>query len=544
MAVGKRGGATTTFAESVAGALALIRVGDHTAARKLLEPWRVKIPAHYESIVNPSHDDVLRLRVATLLAEIGDHSGDDKLSAGVLLPLQRIIDELQEVNAKSLAQFSCDDVAARFFRQKLYYSWQLSVLRYRNTQIEESTRLLQMTLQLARALKPRPESLLAHLYYGSGKLALRDLAYNKATVMFRQSILSASSALALAHQYKGESVAIDERAAQYSIAKAIALGMGHCLREKGRVEEAHTVVVAGQLLLSLGSDRELANRAAVLLASVERGAAGEEHRDYLEMALNHLDECAAFKERSADAGYQWRYEHALVQMQRKNLNKAEEEIRTLIGDVEKKNQRWHADALGALSRVLRRRRQHEGAVEAARKGVGVAAASHVYDVERRTRTMLIAALYDHAQTNAGRRDQLLEEAQAEVAKSLKLLREDDNSHRASLLLQQARVLNARGYGDLAKHAFADYLAMRSSIDIGRIKEFEQTVRNELEGSRHVCPADDEHADFDLNTNRASLERYLIQKVAGRGGPVTKRWKALGISKGQYYKLLKLYFDKS
>ncbi|HEY0371795.1 MAG TPA: hypothetical protein VGD79_07320 [Thermoanaerobaculia bacterium] len=536
MAVGKKGGAAT-FAAAVAEALALIRVGDHTAARKILEPLRAGIPTIYENTLTPSQEDVLRLRVATLLAEIGDHYGDDELSAGVLLPLRRIIDELWEVNVKSLTQFSGDDVAARFFRQKLYYAWQLSVLEYRRTKIEESAQLLQMTLQLAKRLQPRPESLLAHLYFGSGKLALRDLAYNKATLMFRQSILSASSALALARQYKGDAVAIDERAAQYSIAKAIALGMGHCLREKGRVEEAHTVVVAGQLLLGLGSDRELANRAAVLLASVERGAAGEQDRDYLEMALKHLDECSAFKERPADAGYQWRYEHALVQMQRKNLNKAEEEIRALITDVENKNQRWYADALGALSRILRRRRQHGDAVAAARKAVEVSANNHVYDVERRTRTMLIAALYDHAAVDVDRRDQLLEEAQTEIVKGLKLLREDDSRHRASLLLQQARVLNARGDGDVAKRAFAEYLAIRSSIDVGRIKEFEQTVRNELEGERHVCPADTEQADFNLEANRASLERYLLQKVVSLGGLAKNQYTALGISKAQYYKLL-------
>ena len=535
MAVAKKRG--VALARSVADALALIRVGDHTEARKILEPLRAKIPAQYANPVNPSEDDVLHLRIATLFAEIGDHSGDETLSARVLLPLRRIIDELREVKVKSLTPFSGDGVAARFFRQKLYYAWQLSVLEYRRTNNEESAQLLQMTLQLARGLKPRPESLLAHLYFGSGKLALRDLAYNKATLMFRQSILSASSALALARHYKGDAVAIDERAAQYSIAKAIALGMGHCLREEGRVEEAHTVVVAGQLLLGLGSDRELANRAAVLLASVERGAAGEHDRDYLDMALTHLDACAAFKERAADAGYQWRYEHALVQMQRKDLSTAEDEIRALIADVEHKSQRWYADALGALSRILRRRGQHTEAVAVARKAVKVSANHHVYDVERRTRTMLVAALYAYAAVDTDRRDQLLEEAHTEIEKGLLFL-DNDSRHRASLLLQQARVLNALGHGDLAKRAFATYLAIRPSIDVGRIREFEDTVRNELEGERHLCPADGAEANFNLDANRASVERYLLQKVAAFGGTVEKQHRALGISRSQYHKLLK------
>src|SRR5262249_50633017 len=159
---------------------------------------------------------VLRLRVATLTGQIAERLGDNyKLAKQTLLPLTRIAEDVEGIEGtKRLQVLTANNLERRYFRQKLYYVWQLSVLCYRLGNLGDSNRYLHLALRLAEQLEPSPESLLANLYYGAGKLALRDLDYTRATVMFRRSIVSASSGLAAA-RLRGKDVDVAERAAQY-----------------------------------------------------------------------------------------------------------------------------------------------------------------------------------------------------------------------------------------------------------------------------------------------------------------------------------------
>lgn len=532
------------FAGSVADALANVRVGDHARAWDILERWEHKIPTDYGGVLPPSPEAVLCLRVATLVAEIAERRGDKAHGARVLLPLDRIIEDVKSTErSKLIGSLTDGSLEWRYFQQKLYYVWQRSVLAYRKGDLDESTRLLNLALRVAQQLDSRPESLLANLYYGAGKLALRELNYTRATAMFRHSVVSASRGLAAARSREIKDLALAERAAQYSIAKAIALGMGHCLHEQGRVEEAHTLIVAGQLLLGLGRDRVLADHAALLLASVERGAAGERNKEYLEAAANRLKSCAGvFENQLADTGYQWRYERALLEMQRGNLDTAETQIRELIEIVKGSDDRWFADAYCALSRIERRRLLHSAAVESARMAVSTAIEHRVHDVEQRARTMLIAALYEKSYEpgiDRALRDDLLTEAEEEIRRARLSLREDDVRNRANLRLQEARLLNARGGRHAeAERAFQDYLAIRPLIDVGRIREFEEVVKRELAGGRYVSLADGTEPDYDLPRNREHLDTYILQKVNDLGLASGEQPKRLGISKAQFYQLLK------
>src|SRR5262249_34639870 len=154
-----------------------------------------------------------------------------------------------------------------------------------------------------------------------------DGDFAKATKFYRESIVNASAALARARDQEHEAAV-----ARYSIAKNLALGLGQCLREQGRLEDAYTVVVAGRLLFEFTKDVSLTLYAEQLLASIERGTAGESSGDHLlDSARTRLEECVKFfAKRPGDDSFRSRYELALVLMQQGELPAAREMMKSVL----------------------------------------------------------------------------------------------------------------------------------------------------------------------------------------------------------------------
>lgn len=251
-------------------AVRFLRIGNHSRAeeevRKVLKTRRLSTE--------------LEIQVAAIRAEIADHDGNYKAAAGYLEDFEWVTTNLEDQLRKPKAEFifpGGKNASWRNLRRRLFLQWQRSVAAYRDSRYAESRSLLRTALKIAKQLDPRPEGLLTQLYYGEGKVLFQRGDFAGATRAYRESIVNAAAgpATAISQKVSKEELRDEEAAARYSIAKALALGLGQCLREQGRLEEAYPLVVAGRLLLQSSGDESLMFHAQQTLASIERGTAGE-----------------------------------------------------------------------------------------------------------------------------------------------------------------------------------------------------------------------------------------------------------------------------
>lgn len=514
-------------AELVKAARDFVRTGDHDQASRLLA--RVK-PSLTSIITDPRapkklavlrrterEEYVLLLRRATLEAEIAEHSRDYPTAKNVLQPFEAVATAALNApgeNDLRLA-FADRDLDWRTVRQELYLFWQLSIVHYREGRVEESSAVLHRALRLAESLHPEVEGLLIQLYYGAAKLAFHRGAYDQATSLYGASFQSAERRLfarGKRHVVSSEEAA----AARYSIGKTFALGLGQCLREQGRFEDARTVVIAGRLLLELTPDHVLNNYSGLLLGSIERGMAGESDPALLATARTRLDAAVLFfKDVASDPWFRAHYELALALMQAGEIVPARREIIALIKQaVACRKEKWIANGHIALSRIERRAGRFTQSVAAARKAAESSAGSGIERIARRARTTLALALYDRA-VRGGVPDPVgLDDAEAYLGSALRLLEPNETRNRVMLLLVTAQIRLAKSDAVGAQEAYDEYLKIGHWVKSGRVREIGEAVRRELAVSMFRAPVDSTD-DWDLENNRRAFDAYMLQRVRRR-----------------------------
>jgi tetratricopeptide (TPR) repeat protein len=514
------------FSRRLSQALNKMRIGDYARARALLDPLKHLLPTEPVPFPEgPTVDDYYRLRLATLLAEVAEFEGHYKEAEAYLSSYAGIVVELKAMSDDD-SSFHFDDPkdpARLALRQKIYYLWQRSVVLYRTDRVADSARLLRLAIDLGTRLNPPSQALLTQLHYGAGKLAYHQCRDDDAIQAYRQSLMSASKRLDNARKRREltptpdpnrEKMASAIEAARYSMAKTLALGLGHCLREEGRLEEAHTQVVAGMALLNLGEDRELSHYAQLLLGSIRRSLAGEseESAELLERANQQIADCAEhFTKHEGEVGLRSRLELALIAMQQKHLPEARTVLESMLNEanIDKK---WIAECSLALSRVARREGKHEEAVRFAERAVE--AAKKLERIRRRAQVVYVLALYDAAVASDDVNQGLLDRALMEIRTTMARAAHSDVRTRANLLLTEARVLKIREQRTGALEAFQGYRAIAPFVEVGRIKELAKIVEKELaQFQRFECLADRQDSPvFDIKQNVAALRHYLKEKA--------------------------------
>lgn len=524
------------FEEQLTKALRGLRIGDYKTAGDILDGLRDYLPKE-DTLVprRPESHEYFRLRLSTLLAEVAEYRGDYEEGRRALHPYREAIKELKELQREA-GDFEFPKTEYLVLRQKLYYLWQWSVWYYRKEHIAKSRELLDLAIDLAQRLKPTSETLLTQLYYGAAKLTLREGNEIKATRMYHDSLMSASQRLdiaKLAHHEDANAPASDDaflrnefEAARYSVAKTLALGLAQCLREQGRLEEAHTQAVAGRLLLNLGPDRELSHYAQLLLGSIERSIAGEDRPDILKSATDHITNCAKyFKDHKGEVGYRSRLELALVTMHHGRYGEARAMLEAILSST--KIPKWVADCYLGLSRIARREEHYVEAVVQAEKAV--AAAQDHDRVQRRARTGLVLALYKYAAATADR--ELREERLRLTLKEIDrvMAGNPDVRTKANMLLTKARVHNLRGEIAQAIDVFKQYQPLRPVVEIGRLRQLAAEVEAELKPgmTKFVCPADLDEPNYHLDVNIEALREYIESKVERAFPKKGDRAKAMG-----------------
>jgi tetratricopeptide (TPR) repeat protein len=545
--------AVTILGRKVKRALEHIRIGQYGDAKRTLKS--LEQMSRPSSRDRPAAEQVVLLRLATVQAEIADHDGHYDKAQAALSFHTWVRDELLDTPIAEL-RVTFDhrtDQEWKLLRQKLYYLWQLSVAAYRSGDYRESERLLTTATRAAESLQPTAHGLLTTLYYGSGKIALHGSAFGRAATMYRKSLVNAAELLTAHRRYAvrrdgrkktKSAIAHEIRATEYSIGKALALGLGQCLREQGRLEEAHTVVVAGRLLLDLGHDKDLAFHARLLLGSIERGSAGNTDVTLLASARTHAAECVEhFMKHPGDVWLRAHYELALVLMQQGELVQAKSVMAKVLNRASKRdNKKWIANASIGLSRMARRAGLFKDAIADAQKARDVARAADHRKIERRARIALALTLYDAALVDVDPNIKLLEKAESELGRSPSTVAERDLHNRAMLHLVTARVRNKMGDVVGSQRAYAEYQKIGEFVDVGRVRELAERVASEMGPSLHVlqCPADEDVPRYNLKTNVDTLQRHVVLKVEEDPSysTVNEKARAVGMNRVAYWNLRK------
>lgn len=559
------------FVDPLSTVLRQIRIGDFARATANLERLAPELPQEPP----PLHQQAIRaqtvlLRLVALQAEVADHGGDYAKAESLLgwYPwvedeLHALDDELQRSSASPTRKLTFAfrvDPEWKLMRQKIYYLWQVSVSKYRFSKFHESNAAMATAVRLADELTPRAEGLRTQLFYGAGKLALHDSNYLLATINYRKSLVNAADLVAAQRRYatgqlppsqktarasrkehtvddadkRDALVGYETAASQYAMGKALALGLGQCLREQGRLEEAQMAVVAGQMLLDAGHDRTLAQHARLLLGSIERGAAGNKDQPLLESARHHLEECARFFEgHRGDVWFRSQYERTLVLMQQGDLKQAKAGAAAVLQRATvRKRKRWIANAEIALSRIARRSGKHDDAIGAATSALAAAEDGGFEKIERRARVALALARYAAAVADDYDRD-MLSEAQRLVDQSLLTVDSRDLRNRVELMLLKASILNARGESGDALRVYDEYRAIGYLVESGRVRELASTVEKELFPAvpNLRCPADTNQADYRLKENVDATRVHVVRKVLSLPGlSLNEKARALGVTR--------------
>jgi hypothetical protein len=528
------------FPAQLSDALARIRVGDYKNAAKILGRLRAYVPKDAVELHELRREDgYFRLRLATLLSELTEHAGKYDTMNAFLSPYEGVVLELQEQQkTKEGLVFKEGDPNQKLLRQKLYYLWQKSVWCYRTGDITRSGEYLNCALDLARSMRPISRALLTQLYYGAGKLAFHECEDKRAIAMYQDSLMSASLRLDIARKKDAEEpgkgvMSHEAEAAQYSVAKILALGLGQCLREQSRLKEAQTQVLAGRLLLSIGADRELSHYALLLLGSIERSIAGEDRPDILDHAYDKVEACAKhFKNHPGEVGNRARLELALVTMQKGDSAAASEMLTAML--TPNPDPKWAAEVNIGLSRAARREMRYADAVTYAQRAFDATRNHSLERIKRRAHTVLVLALYEYAVDGGAHKDRL-NETLREIEWALAPSWSSDVRTRANMLLTKARVLNAKGEVANALAVLEQYKAIREFVEVGRIHELARTVEDELKPMELFRSlADAEVAVFNIKKNEKAVRNYLVEKAGRTFNTPEEQAKALDIGVSTLY----------
>jgi tetratricopeptide (TPR) repeat protein len=306
-----------SFEEQTKSVLQAVRVGDFDHANLLLGQGALKTPK------DATYLQILRAR--TLEAEIHDHFGRDQEAKRSLRAVGPQAENSLKSKAKAKIRLKSNEEDWKTTRQELYCLLQQSVSSYRNKDLGHAEELLDLCHSLAGRMDPQPQGLLGSLHYARGRLACQHRLFVRATEHFRLSFrswndrLSQKTGQLTASQHSFEQLAIN-----YSMGKALALGVGYSLLEQGLVKEALILLAAGQVLVRSTPDKIHLNYISLLIAIAMRREAGEltEKRDLLDRAWEAMEEAEKFFRQTPKQGIVFRilFEKATLEMYRKNLS--------------------------------------------------------------------------------------------------------------------------------------------------------------------------------------------------------------------------------
>jgi tetratricopeptide (TPR) repeat protein len=239
-----------------------------------------------------------------------------------------------------------------------------------------------------------------------------------------------------------------------------------------------------------------------------------------------------------EVGYRSRLELALIAMQQNRLDEARQALEAMLAA--EPDPKWRAECNLGLSRVARREKKYDDAVEFARASVH--AADGLERIRRRAHTVLVLALYDAA-IAAGddeRRDFHLKATLREIERALMPSAEPDVRTRANLLLTRARVFKTQGDIAAALDVYKEFEAIKPLVEVGRIHELAKLVEKELAPVMNTfrCPADHVPPVWNLDVNLDALREYVKEKAERKFKTGRARAAALGRSRGNLYADLK------
>lgn len=540
----------TAADENLRIALASLRVGDHEkaaphtdAAARNLRVYRASLgkPKAATNLLDLSWDrlsleaqfeQLLTLRHATLTAEIGDYRNDARMVDAVLAPIFDVRDDVLRKSVRPMKRFNSDkEMEWRLLRQELFCAHQISVRLYRLRQMELAAQTIAAAIQIAEIMDPISDGLLTQLYYGQAKVMLRNRDFLQATVLFRKSLAKASKRFA--HAMNDD---MEREAAQYSVGKASALGLGQALLDQGRMEEAHGMAVAGHMLLELTTDHVHRNFARQLLGSIQRKSTRDSDTELLGEAAEHLEESLKFfAARKHAAAFRSRYELALIALHRRELDAAEQAMRQLLADAEKaKLQKWIASAHIGLSRIARKSGQYDVAVAEAKSARAIATRHQMKTMEIKAHTALVQSRFEQ---NAASPD-ALRAVELDVLDLLSGVPEHDVRSRVVALLVLVRVLAARKNLRQARARYEEYERIAQFVQSPRINDLAaealKAISPTVEGFR--CPADEMPPKYEMERNVEALERYVVLKVNDDDFKTeSERAEALRVPPSTYYR---------
>lgn len=527
-------------------ALALVRTGDHDAAEPRLLAAARHLQSHGPSgeLIPPERATeaeqlklLLRMRTIALLAEIADRAGNEELAEAALRPVARVTEHLEELRGDAMALvFPSDkDLRWKLLRQEIFCAWCVVVRAYRRGDTPLAIRTADAAIAVAEQMTPQSDGLLAQLYYARAKLRLRERDFLEATVEFRKSLDRASRRLSEA----GDN-AVERQAAQYSVGKALGLGLAQALLDQGRMEEAHTVAVAGVMLLDLTPDLVHRHYARQLLGSIQRSSArdGDCDQDLLIRAEKDLASCEDFfAAKKPSAVFRSRYERALIALHRGQLDAAEQAMRALCDDASNAGSpKWMANARVGMSRVMRRARNFPLAVQEAERARKIADMHRFRTIAIKAHTAFVQALFDqHAAS-----PEQLPMVERQVRELLQEVPEHDVRSRVVALLVLVRVLAARGDLRRARATYEEYERIAHLVQSPRIRASADAALQVIfpvAADAFRCPVDQTPADYDLERNRAAVEQHVLAKAELVYPDKNQRADVLGISRSTLYRSL-------
>jgi hypothetical protein len=526
-------------------ALALIRIGNYAEAEPLVVSELQKLKASRSGGGDELYGTVLFdwralsdeqlteqriiFRTAALAAELADYRGKREAGAQALKPVERVTDHLEDVRDEPLVFHDKRDPRWRLLRQQLFCAWQLAVRDYRAGQPSSARRTLDVAIHIAESMTPSSGGLLTQLYYAQATMRLRDRAFREATLLFRQSLTSASERFSAA---RADDVH-ERQAAQYAIGKALALGLAQCLLDQGRLEEAHTVVIAGRMLLELTPDVIHRHYAQQLLGSIERTSARDTDTALLASARSHLaDSAKFFGHQKPSAALRARYELGLIDLHLGKADAAERQLRAVLTDAKRvKSHKWQASARIGLSRAARQRGDFASAVAEAGRARTNAIEGELVTVEIEARTALIQALFDQQRGEPER----LDEVEREIHELLRKVPEHDARSRVVNLLVLVRVLAAGGHMRRARAKYEEYERIAHLVQSPRIDDEARLALQALSSDGFRCPADRVPPVYNLKENLKEVEEYVISKVRSEFDEPKERAVALQMRPSTYYK---------
>lgn len=512
--------------EALSQALVLIRTGRQARAEEIVGGIQWNGPFDPQNL----H----AVRYATLLAEIADYRCRYPAAQDALAKLEPIALEVLRSAGDRVPDLEFKnrkDPKWRLLRQQLFYVWQVSVAEYRNHHDREAGALLTAAIRYAEAMAPPPEGLLTQLYYALAKLRTRERRFADATTLFRQSLVHAAGRFAEAADATGEKRDREREASQYNIGKAMALGLGQCFLEQGRLEEAHTVVIAGLLLLEQTEDDVHRHYARLLLGTIEVASWTPDSETSLDSTRRHLETAYDFFLRT-QIGLAFRAMAQLAQMEldRDDLDAAEQRLQDLFRAANRKNKpKWEAYAQIGLAEAAIRRNNREKVLHHLNIAEGIAKQHKLASTAIEARTVRVAAAFETLKEPD--RDTLLQ-AKRDLLLLLDEISDVDYRLRVVPLLLNARVLNLLGDTRRALESFQIYDSIKDRVQLPRVRKLADLVRNELfpSGGDFVCPADRKHnPSFDVDENLEELRLHLAQKVLQThpGSPRKKYEELLG-----------------